>query len=53
MHTTANYRLAEALPAPFFLPGAKLGAGAALTACLLTFLGMVLQLVRITVWRAA
>jgi tellurite resistance protein TehA-like permease len=46
MYTVATYRLAEALPAPYLMFIPKLMIGAALTAWLMTFLGLVMQLVR-------
>ena len=46
MYTTATYRLSEALGAPFLMPIPRIMVGAALTAWLLTFLGLILQLVR-------
>jgi tellurite resistance protein TehA-like permease len=46
MYTTATYRLAQALDAPFLLPVPRLMVGAALTAWLMTFLGLVLHLSR-------
>ncbi|HLA77912.1 MAG TPA: tellurite resistance/C4-dicarboxylate transporter family protein [Vicinamibacteria bacterium] len=46
MYTSATYRLAEALPAPFLLPIPRFFVGAALTAWLMTFLGLLVSLVR-------
>ena len=46
MYTTATYRLSEALRAPFLMPIPRIMVGAALTAWLLTFLGLVLELMR-------
>jgi tellurite resistance protein TehA-like permease len=46
MYTTATYRMAEALEMQFLLPVPRLMVGAALTAWLMTFLGLVLHLLR-------
>ena len=46
MYTTATFRLSEALGAPFLLPLARVMIAAALTAWLMTFLGLVMQLTR-------
>jgi tellurite resistance protein TehA-like permease len=46
MYTTATYRLAEALDARFLMPITWVMAGAALTAWLMTFLGLVVELLR-------
>jgi tellurite resistance protein TehA-like permease len=53
MYTTATYRLAEALPAPFLMIVPRLSIAAALTAWLLTFLGLVVVLTRGGVRRLA
>ena len=45
MYTTATFRLSEALGAPFLMPIPRVFIVAALTAWLMTFLGMVLTLV--------
>ena len=46
MYTTATYRLAEALDAPYLMFIPKLMLGAAITAWLMTFLGLVMELSR-------
>jgi tellurite resistance protein TehA-like permease len=46
MYTTATFRLAEALDAPYLLPITRIMIGAALTAWLMTFLGLLLELTR-------
>lgn len=46
MYTTATFRLSEALDAPYLIPITRVMIGAALTAWLMTFLGLVLQLIR-------
>ena len=48
MYTTATYRLAEALGAPYLMFIPKLMLGAAITAWLMTFLGLVMELTRAT-----
>jgi tellurite resistance protein TehA-like permease len=44
MYTTATYRLAEALPAPYLMFIPRIMVGAALTAWLMTFLGLIGEL---------
>jgi tellurite resistance protein TehA-like permease len=44
MYTTATYRLAEALPAPYLMFIPRIMIGAALTAWLMTFLGLLIQI---------
>jgi hypothetical protein len=44
MYATATFRLAEALEAPFLMPIPRLFVVAALTAWLMTFLGMVFSI---------
>jgi tellurite resistance protein TehA-like permease len=47
MYTTATFRLSEALDAPYLLPITRIMIGAALTAWLMTFLGLLLDLTRV------
>jgi tellurite resistance protein TehA-like permease len=49
MYTTATFRLAETLNAPYLLPITRIMIGAALTAWLMTFLGLGLELTRAAV----
>lgn len=49
MYTTATYRLAQALDAPYLMFIPKLMLGAAITAWLMTFLGLSMELFRATV----
>ena len=53
MYTTATFRLSEALGATFLLPLTRVMIGAALTAWLMTFLGLVMDLMRAAVRRRA
>ena len=46
MYTTATFRLSQALDAPYLMPISRIMIGAALTAWLMTFLGLVLELTR-------
>jgi tellurite resistance protein TehA-like permease len=48
MYTTATFRMSEALAAPYLMIIPKLMLGAALTAWLMTFLGLVAHLARAT-----
>jgi hypothetical protein len=45
MYTTATFRLSEALHAPYLVPISYVFAAAALTAWLMTFLGMIFSIV--------